>query len=293
VNVNQAHYPVGTMCRLLQVSKSGFYAWDGRPLSNHARQDIGLMAKIEAIHRRSHEAYGSPRVQAELRAEGVCVSRKRVARLMRQMKLQGASHRKFLITTRRDQTARPAPDLVNRQFVARAPDQLWVADATYIPTWAGFLYLATVLDVFSRRIVGWALENHLRTELMLTALDRAYAHRHPHEVIHHSDQGTQYTSIAFGNRCRELGIRPSMGSVGDCFDNAMAESFFASLECELLWKQPFKTQEQARRAIFEYIEGFYNPHRLHSGLAYLSPVDFERRYYSQTASQITLLPGVH
>jgi transposase InsO family protein len=292
VTVNQATHPVGTMCRLLKVSRSGFHAWQARVLSKRARQDLALKGKIEAIHRRSHEAYGSPRVHLQLRAEGVCVSRKRVERLMREMKLQGACRRKFITTTQRDANARPAPDLVNRHFAAAAPNQLWVADATYIPTWAGFMYLAIVLDVYSRRIVGWALENHLRTELMLSALDQAYAQRHPHEVIHHSDQGTQYTSIAFGNRCHELGVRPSMGSVGDCFDNAMAESFFATLECELLAKRPFKTHTEARLAIFEYLEGFYNPHRLHSSLGYVSPVNFERRYSTRKSSDCTL-PPVH
>jgi len=290
--VNQATHPVGTMCRLLKVSRSGFYASRKHPMSKRARRDLVLKGKIEAIHRGSHEAYGSPRVHLQLRAEGVYVSRKRVQRLMREMKLRGACRRKFITTTQRDANARPAPDLVNRHFAAAAPNQLWVADATYIPTWAGFMYLAIVLDVYSRRIVGWALENHLRTELMLSALDRAYAQRHPQEVVHHSDQGTQYTSIAFGNRCRELGIRPSMGSVGDCFDNAMAESFFATLECELLAKHSFKTHAQARMMIFEYLEGFYNPHRLHSSLGYVSPVHFERRYSTQASSNCTL-PPVH
>jgi putative transposase len=292
VKVNQATHPVGTMCRLLKVSTSGFYAWQDRPMSKRARRDRVLKGKIEAVHRCSHETYGSPRVHLQLRAEGIHVSRKRVERLMREMKLQGACRRKFMTTTRRDANARPAPDLVNRQFEAAAPNQLWVADATYIPTWAGFIYLAIVLDVYSRRLVGWALENHLRTELMLSALDRAHAQRHPQQVIHHSDQGTQYTSIAFGNRCRELGIRPSMGSVGDCFDNAMAESFFATLECELLAKRPFKTHAEARIALFEYLEGFYNLHRLHSSLGYVSPINFERRYTTQQASKC-LLPPVH
>ena len=256
-------------------------------MSKRARRDLVLKGKIEAVHRCSHETYGSPRVHQQLRAEGVYVSRKRVERLMREMKLRGACRRKFITTTQRDANARPAPDLVNRQFVADAPDRLWVADATYTPTWAGFLYLAVVLDVFSRRVVGWALENHLRTELMLNALNRAYAQRHPQTVIHHSDQGTQYTSIAFGNRCRELGIRPSMGSVGDCYDNAMAESFFATLECELLDKRPFKTHAEARLAIFEYLEGFYNLHRLHSSLGYVSPINFERRYIAQRTEKCT------
>ena len=176
----------------------------------------------------------------------------------------------------RDRDARPAPDLVERNFVAAAPNRLWVADITYIPTWAGFLYLAVVLDTFSRRIVGWAMETHLRTELVLQALNPALWQRRPAAVIHHSDQGCQYTSIAFGQRCGEAGVRPSMGSVGDCFDNAMCESFFATLECELLDRRRFKTQIEARMAVFEFIEGWYNPHRRHSALDYHSPINYER-----------------
>jgi putative transposase len=265
------------MCRLLKVSKSGYYAWLKRPRSRRALEDLALTARIEAIHRRSHEVYGAPRVHAQLRMEGVHVGRKRIARLMRAAALKGASRRRFITTTQRDPLARPARDLVRRNFHARAPDRLWVADITYLPTWAGPLYLAIVLDAFSRRIVGWAVEDYLRTELVLQALEMAYAQRCPEQVIHHSDQGTQYTSIAFGKRCKELGVRPSMGTVGDCFDNAMAESFFASLECELLVRHQFRTHPEAKRAVFEYIEGFYNRHRLHSSLAYLSPVNFERR----------------
>ena len=175
----------------------------------------------------------------------------------------------------------PAPDLVERNFDAPQPNRLWVADITYIPTWAGFLYLAVVLDVYSRRIVGWAMETHLRTELVLEALELALWQRRPEAVIHHSDQGTQYTSIQFGARCREAGVRPSMGSVGDCFDNAMCESFFATLECELLARRRFKTQAEARMAVFEFIEGWYNPHRRHSALDYRSPVSYERSHNSQ------------
>jgi putative transposase len=177
---------------------------------------------------------------------------------MRKARLQGASRRRFVITTQRDRNASAAPDLVKRRFESEAPDRLYVADITYIPTWTGFLYLAIVLDVFSRRIVGWAMEMHLRTELVLAALEMAFAQRQPHEPIHHSDHGTQYTSVAFGNRCQAMGIRPSMGSVGDCYDNAMAESFFASLECELLAKRRFRNQTEAKLAVFEYIEGWYN-----------------------------------
>ncbi|MGN6108091.1 MAG: IS3 family transposase, partial [Kofleriaceae bacterium] len=176
----------------------------------------------------------------------------------------------------RDNNARPAPDLVERNFEATVPNQLWVADITYVPTWAGFVYLAVVLDVYSRRIVGWAMENHLRTELVIDALDMAIGQRRPSTVIHHSDQGCQYTSVAFGLRCREVGVKSSMGSVGDAYDNAMCESFFATLECELLDRRRFKSQSEAKLAIFDFIEGFYNTRRLHSALDYCSPVDYER-----------------
>jgi len=196
---------------------------------------------------------------------------------MRAAGLQGASRRRWALTTVRDSKARPAPDLVERNFVAEGRDRLWVADITYIPTWAGFLYLAVVVDAWSRRVVGWSMASHLRTELVLEALDMALKQRRPEGVIHHSDQGTQYTSFAFGLRCRKAGVRPSMGSVGDCFDNAMCESFFATLECELLDRRRFKNHEEARRAIFEFLEGWYNLHRRHSSLGYLSPAEFEKQ----------------
>jgi len=176
----------------------------------------------------------------------------------------------------RDETARPAPDLVDRQYTATGPDRLWVADITYVPTGAGFLYLAVVLDAWSRRVVGWAMASHLRTELVLAALDMAVAQRRPTEVIHHSDQGCQYTSLAFGRRCREASVRPSIGSVGDAYDNAMSESFFATLECGLLDRGRFRTQADARFAIFDFIEGWYNPRRRHSALNYRSPMIYER-----------------
>jgi putative transposase len=266
------------MCRLLGVSPSGYYAWLRRPPSARAVADAALGARVQAIHERSRGTYGAPRVQAELAAEGQPVSRKRVARLMQGAGLAGVSRRRQFTTTTRDRQGRQAPDLVDRNFAVSRHDQLWVADITYIPTWAGFLYLAVVLDAWSRRIVGWAMATHLRTELVLDALNMALWQRRPREVIHHSDQGTQYTSIAFGQRCREAGVRPSMGSIGDCFDNAMCESFFATLECELLDRQRFRTQVEARLAIFDFLEGWYNHHRRHSALGYLSPADFERRH---------------
>jgi putative transposase len=278
VKANRAAYPVATMCRVLGVSTSGFYAWVDRAPSARANSDAQLLERIQDIHKRSRHTYGKPRVHAELAEQGVQVGGKRIARLMRMAGLQGASRRKRVYTTVRDADARPAPDLVQRHFSAEAPDALWVADITYIPTWAGFLYLAVVVDAFSRRVVGWAMESHLRSELVLQALEMAYGQRRPSEVVHHSDQGTQYTSIAFGKRCGEMGVRPSMGSVGDCFDNAMAESFFATLECELLDRRRFKTQAEAEIAVFDFIEGWYNPQRRHSSIGYLSPVQYEKRY---------------
>ena len=241
--------------------------------------DAVLTERIRAIHLASDENYGSPNIHAELRDEGTRVGRKRVARLMRKAGLRGVSRRRgFVLTTRRDPKQRPAPDLVNRKFVADAANQLWVADMTYVPTWAGFIFLATVLDVWSRRIVGWAIGEQMTADLVLAALNMAITQRKPKDVIHHSDQGSQYTSVAFGQRCTKLGVRPSMGSVGDAYDNAMAESFFASLECELLAKRSFETKAEAKLALFTYIEGWYNPRRRHSGLGRVSPINFERSH---------------
>ena len=276
MTAHQAVHPVATMCRVLGVSPSGYYAWRERPLSPRARADVKLSAEIQAIHRESRGTYGVPRIHAELADRGIHVGRKRVARLMRGAGLQGVSRRKAFRTTMRDETARPAPDLVERQFTAAGPDQLWVADITYVPTWAGFLYLAVVVDAWSRRVIGWAMETHLRTELVLAALNMAVAQRRPTDVIHHSDQGCQYTSVAFGKRCAEAGVRPSMGSVGDAYDNALCESFFATLECELLDRHRFRTQVEARLAVLDFIEGWYNPRRRHSALDYRSPMFFER-----------------
>ncbi len=231
---------------------------------------------MQSIHRRSRGTYGAPRIHAELTAGGVAVCRKRVARVMQSAGIAGVSRRPGPRTTRRNVGARPAPDRVERRFAAEAPNRLWVADITYIPTLAGFLYLAIVLDVFSRRVVGWAMAGHLRTTLVVEALKMAVVHRRPEAVTHHSDQGCQYTSQAFGARCRERGIAQSMGSVGDCFDNAMAESFFATLECELLDRTKLSTHAEARAAVFEFIEGWYNTRRRHSALGYRSPLEFER-----------------
>ena len=266
---------MSTLCSLLGVSKSGYYAWRSRKRSLHACRDEELRAKIKEIHQRSRGTYGAPRILAELHFIGEHVSKKRVQRLMRELYLSGASRRRWITTTTRDERLRPAPDLVNRSFKASKPNELWVADITYIPTWEGFLFLSVVLDVYSRRIVGWAMADHLRTELVLQSLQMALYNRKPQDVIHHSDQGCQYTSIGFGLRCKEAGVRPSMGSRGDCYDNAMCESFFATLECELLQRTKFKTRYEAEMKVFEFIEGWYNPHRRHSALDYQSPMQYE------------------
>jgi putative transposase len=207
---------------------------------------------------------------------------------MRVLGIEGVSRRKWVRTTRRGRSPRAVPDLVDRDFTADGPDQLWVADITYIRTWSGFLYLAVVLDAWSRRIVGWSMKGHLRTELVLEALEMALWQRQPTAVIHHSDQGTQYTSIAFGLRCKRARVRPSMGSVGDCYDNAMCESFFASLECELLDRSSFRTHADARLAIFDYIESFYNRHRRHSAIGQVSPVAFEKSALKSTLTTRSL-----
>ena len=264
------------MCRVLEVSTSGYYAWRKRGPSRRAQEDERLSQRIKEIHQKSRGTYGAPRIHAQLAREGICVGRKRVARLMRRHDLQGVSRRKRLSTTKRDPKARPAPDLVQRDFHANGPDRLWVADITYVPTWSGWLYLAVVMDVWSRKIVGWSMDIHLRSELVMAALQMAIVQRRPKSVIHHSDQGSQYTSLAFGKRCKEAGVRPSMGSVGDCFDNAMCESFFATLECELLERESFPSQTEARQAVFTFIEGWYNTQRLHSALGYSSPVEYEK-----------------
>jgi putative transposase len=284
VEREKVNHAIAMLCRVLGVSTSGFYAWRKRGRSTRAQEDAVLTERITVIHQESRETYGAPRVHAALQARAVRCGRKRVARLMRAADLVGCHRRRTTMTTRREPAAPVAPDRVDRQFVATAPNVLWSADITFVPTWMGFLYLAVVLDVFSRRIIGWAMADHLRTELVVQALDMALWNRRPeHGIIHHSDHGCQYTSIAFGQRCQEAGVQPSMGSVGDCYDNAITESFFATLECELLDRSIFRTHAEARAAIFDFIEGFYNTHRRHSALGYRSPAAFERRVIQQEA----------
>ncbi len=272
------------MCRLLGVSTSGYYAWRRRGPSRRAQQNEALSRRIAAIHAQSRGTYGARRVHAELRAQGVRVSRQRVARLMRAGGRQGVTRRRRC-TTRAGSRALAAPDLVQRRFEAGGPNRLWVADLTYVATPEGFLYLAMVLDVFSRKVVGWAMSARQTVELVRAALEMAIETRAPRGVVLHSDQGSQYTALAFTRRCAEAGIQRSMGAVGDCFDNAMAESFFATLECELLQRAPFASREQAQAEIFRFLEGFYNRRRRHSALGYLSPVEFERFWHAAQPSR--------
>ena len=277
MKANQAKLPVRSQCEALQVSTSGYYDWLGRAPCARDQANVKLLQSIRQAHVASDETYGMPRIRAELADAGIVASRKRIARLMRRNHLRGVSRRRaWCVTTERNKRQRPAPDLVKRQFVASQINQIWVADMTYVPTWEGFLYLAVVTDVFSRRVVGWAFGVLMTAELVIEALDMALLVRKPQDVIHHSDQGSQYTSIAFGNRCKEMNVRPSMGTVGDAYDNAMAESFFATLECELIDRRVWKTKAQARLAIFTWIESWYNPRRRHSALGQMSPMNYEQ-----------------
>jgi putative transposase len=279
IAAKKAEHSIKIMCRVLEVSRSGFHAWERREPSARAIADQALTGRIAEIHTDSRKTYGSPRVHAELRLEdGVRVGRKRVARLMRRAGLAGQVKRRRGKTTIRVQGVRTAPDLVERDFNATEPNRLWCADITYIRTWEGWLYLASVMDLYSRRIVGWALADHLRAELVVDALEMAVARRRPDAgLVHHSDQGSQYTSLIFTRRCRGVGIDVSMGSRGDCFDNAVLESFHASLKKDLIHRRSWPTKAEARTAIFDYVEAFYNRRRRHSTLGMLSPVEFENR----------------
>jgi len=269
------------MCRLLGVSPSGYYAWCRRQPSDHQVADAWLAERLELLWKRSRKTAGAPRLQVRLRREyGVSVGRKRVARLMRRRGLAGCHRRRRVATTRRDQRQRPAPDLVARDFNPGEPNRLWTADITYVPTGQGWLYLAVVLDAFSRRVVGWSMSNRLIAKVVLDALNMAIWRRRPGRgLVHHSDQGSQYTSFAFGARMREAGIDASMGSVGDCFDNAVTEAFFATLETELIDRTSWPSRNAARVDLVDYIEGFYNADRLHSAADYYPPNEYEQRYH--------------
>jgi putative transposase len=282
IDAERAHHPVSRLARVLGVARAGYYAWSSRPASARTLADQVLTDQIQEIHARSRGTYGAPRVHAELRLGlDIRVGRKRVARLMRDARLQGVHRRRLRGLTRRDPQAAPALDLVERNFTPPAPDRLWVADITQQRTGGGWLYLAVVLDSFSRRIVGWSMADHLRTELVLDALDMAVAQRQPAPgLVHHTDHGCQYTSLAFGRRLQQAGLVASMGTIGDALDNAVAESFFATLECELLDRYDWPTRQALRTAVFDFIEVFYNRQRRHSTLDYLTPTDYEHQHRS-------------
>jgi putative transposase len=274
---HRRRWPVAAICRVLRVSRSGFFAWLKRPASKRDRRRRELIEKIRAAHRENRELYGSPRVHRALLIDGERVSRNTVAKLMRQEKIRARNKRKFVPRTTDSRHEYPIADnLLDRQFQSSRPDCKWVADITYVPTDQGWLYLAGVLDCFSRKIVGWSMADHLETSLVSEALRMALIHRgHPEGLLHHSDRGVQYASEDYQHLLNSHGLTASMSGRGDCWDNAMMESFWATLKTELIHQSHYMTREQARAAIFEYIEVFYNRKRLHSSLGYVSPESFE------------------
>lgn len=283
----QAHamaHPVTTLCRVLQVSKAGYYAWAGRGPSRRAREDTALAGAIRAVHA-SHQGrgrtYGSPRVHRELRAAGRRHGVKRIARVMRAHGLRATAVRRFRITTQADPAQPVAPNVLARHFHAAAPNQVWVGDMTYLRTREGWLYLAVLLDLASRQVVGWAMRHTMEEALVLDALAMAVAQRHPPPgLLHHTDRGAQYASREYRTQLARHGLRASMSRRGDCWDNAVAESFFATLKRELVDGADWRTRDAARTAIFAYIEGWYNPRRRHSALGYLSPMQYEQQLRS-------------
>lgn len=284
ISAERASFPVSVMCEVLGVSRSGFHGWESRAPSNRALSDAWLTSRITEIHEQARGVYGSRRVQAELRlGQGIQVSRKRIRRLMAQAGISGLVKVKRGRTTIRVPGVRVADDLVERKFRPDAPNVLWVADITYLRTWEGWLYLAAVQDAYSRRIVGWAMTEHMRTELVADALQMAVHRRRPQPgLIHHSDQGSQYVALGFGQQARDAGIAVSMGSRGDAYDNAVAESFFATIKKELVHRQPWPNRRDLSSAVFEYIEAFYNRQRRHSTLGYLSPEEYENTTLTTT-----------
>jgi len=272
-----ARFPVRTLCRLLGVSPSGYYAWATRQHSARRRDSVRLVAKVRAVHAQTRGVYGSRRMTRELRADGEPTSRNRVARLMRQHGLRAAGARRFRATTDSNHDRPVAPNLLGRNFTASEPNRVWVGDITYLWTAEGWCYLAVLLDLHSRRVVGWAMASHMRRELALKALSRALSARSPAAgLIHHTDRGSQYASVEYQALLRQHEVACSMSRAGDCYDNAVAESFFASLKKECLHMQPFATRTEAYDAVARYIDGFYNPVRRHSALGYVSPMSYEQ-----------------
>jgi len=272
----QGQYPVQLMCRVVGVSSSGYYAWCKRKPSQRTQENKALLEQIRTVFKCSRETYGSPRIQAELNAQGITCSRGRVARLMRQNGLKARCRRRYRVTTKADQHHQVVANVLDRDFTAQQPNQKWLADITYIDTHQGWLYLATVLDVFSRRIVGWSMQNRMTKSLVIDALRMALGRRDTaHDLLHHSDRGSQYTSVDYQRLLQAYDITVSMSGTGNCYDNAMMESFFATLKTEGV-TQRYATRALARHDIFEFIELWYNRQRRHSALGYLSPLAFEQ-----------------
>lgn len=278
IAAQEGEYGVKRMCQALGVGRSGYYAWRNRPVSQREKQDQELLDKIQETYESSRKTYGSPRIHAALRRQGMVCGRNRVARLMRFHGIDASRRRKrWLVTTQRRPGAFPAPNLLNQDFTACAPNRKWVTDITYIDTAEGWLYLAPILDLYSRLVVGWAMADHMGTSLVENALRMALARRQPTAgFLHHSDQGSQYTSSSYQLQLLTHNCQISMSRAGNCYDNAVMESFFSTLKSECVTEQ-FDNRAQARRAIFEYIEVWYNRQRLHSSLGYLSPVEFEQK----------------
>lgn len=279
MQANEDHFAITAMARSLGVSTSGYYDHRRGTPRPRRREDAVILDRVRAVHAASDGTSGPRRVQRALRNDGACHSRKRIARLMATDGLCGVSKRKFRVprTTISARREEPYADRVERDFTASGPNRVWVADITFIPTQEGYLSLAAILDVYSRRIVGWSMKDSLQTPLVCEAMTMALQQRRVERVIHHSDDGSQYTSDAFAKLCAGSGVEISMGTVGDRYDNAMIESFFATLECELIDRRHFGTRREARREVFRYIEGWYNPHRLHSSIDYRSPMQYEER----------------
>ena len=276
IQTEKATYPVRVLCRTLQVSASGFYAWCKRERSNRAKKDAALKVQILAAHTASNKTYGSPRIHEELKTAGEKVGRKRVARLMQDEGIEGQRKRRFRVTTDSRHSHPVAANKLNRDFTVSAPNKVWVSDITYIWTREGWMYLAAILDLFSRRVVGWSIEPYVDRTLALDALGMALRTRRPEPgLLHHSDRGVQYASGDYQKLLAEHGIDCSMSRKGDCWDNAVAESFFSTLKAELVHRTDYVSRSQARASVFEYIEAFYNPRRRHSALGYLSPVHHE------------------
>jgi transposase InsO family protein len=280
IHAYRDQFPIQRMCCVMEVSASGYYAWRDRPLSERAQANQKLVDEIRDIHAASRKTYGSPRIHAELVARGFTVSKNRVARLMRAEDVRARRKRKHKITTDSQHNYPVAPNLLNRDFQAEAPNEKWLGDITFIPTAEGWLYLAAILDLFSRKIVGWAMEDTLKSILVERAYQMAVQNRQPAAgLLHHSDRGSQYAGGAYQSLLTAHQLQVSMSDTGDCFDNAPMESFFSTLKCEHVHFQDYHTRSEAKTNIFAYIEGFYNRTRRHSSLGYLSPDEFERRYY--------------